>query len=66
MRLFVPKLLKAKAGTVLSLYAWGHGIEVTIKELKSGLHLSQMLVTRDKERGKRSVTLSVCGYLLLV
>lgn len=40
-------------------------VKVTIKELKSGLHLGQMQVTRDKDRVKRSVALSVCAYLLL-
>jgi hypothetical protein len=51
---------------MLSLYAWCWGVEVTIKELKSGLHLGQMQVTRDKDRVKRSVALPVCAYLLLV
>jgi hypothetical protein len=41
-------------------------MEVTIKELKSGLHLGQMQVTHDKERVTHSVALSVLGYLLLV
>jgi hypothetical protein len=41
-------------------------MEVTIKELKGGLHLGQMQVTRDAERVARSVALSVCAYLLLV
>jgi hypothetical protein len=41
-------------------------MEVTIKELKSGLHLGQMQVTNDKERVSRSVALSVLAYLLLV
>ena len=51
---------------MLSLYAWRWGVEVTIKELKSGLHLGQMQVTCDKDRVKRSVALPVCAYLLLV
>lgn len=55
-----------KAGTVLSLYAWRWGVEVTIKELKGGLHMGQMQVTSDKDRVKRSVALPVCAYLLLV
>ena len=41
-------------------------MEVTIKDLKSGLHLGQMQVTNDKERVTRSVSLSVLAYLLLV
>jgi hypothetical protein len=46
--------------------ACDYNIEVTIKELKSGLHLGQMQVTQDKERVMRSVALSVLAYLLLV
>src|SRR5438128_1552591 len=34
--------------------------------LKSGLHLGQMQVTKESERGGRSVVLSVLAYLLLV
>jgi hypothetical protein len=41
-------------------------MEVTIKELKSGLHLGQMPVTKEGERVGRSVALSVLAYLLLV
>jgi hypothetical protein len=41
-------------------------MEVTIKELKSGLHLGQMQVTKEAERVTRSVALSVVAYLLLV
>ena len=66
VRLFVTNLLEVKAGTVLSLYFWRWGVEVTIKELKSGLHLGQMQVTSDKDRVKRSVALPMCAYLLLV
>jgi len=64
VRLFVTHLEEVKASTVLSLYAWRWGVEVTIKELKSGLHLGQMQVTRDADRVARSVALSVCAYLL--
>jgi Transposase DDE domain len=66
VRLFVTNLEGVKASTVLSLYAWRWGVELTIKELKSGLHLGQMQVTRDADRVARSVALSVCAYLLLV
>ena len=41
-------------------------MEITIKELKGGLHLGNMQVTRDADRVARSVTLSVGAYLLLV
>ena len=66
VRLFVTNLEGVKAGTILNLYAWRWGVEVTIKELKGGLHLGQMQVTRDADRVSRSVALSVCAYLLLV
>ncbi len=66
VRLFVTNLEEVKACTVLSLYAWRWGVEVTIKERKSGLHLGQMQVTRDADRVARSVALSVCASLLLV
>jgi hypothetical protein len=46
--------------------ACDYNIEITIKELKGGLHLGQMQVTRDADRVSRSVALSVCAYLLLV
>ena len=42
------------------------GLELTLKALKSGLHLGQMQVTKDKERVQRSVALSVLASLLLV
>jgi len=66
VRLFVTNLQEVKASTVLSLYAWRWGVEVTIKEIKGGLHLGQMQVTRDADRVARSVALSVGAYLLLV
>jgi hypothetical protein len=66
VRLFVTNLQDVNASTVLSLYAWRWGVEVTIKELKGGLHLGQMQVTRDADRVARSVALSVCAYLLLI
>jgi Transposase DDE domain len=66
VRLFVTNLKDVKARTVLSLYAWRWGVEVTIKELKGGLHLGRMQVTRDADRVARSVALSVCAYLLLI
>ena len=66
VRLFVTNLKDVKASTVLSLYAWRWGVEVTIKELKGGLHLGRMQVTRDAGRVARSVALSVWAYLLLV
>jgi hypothetical protein len=66
VKIIVTNLTAAHAGTLLSLYAWRWGVEVTIKELKSGLHLGQMQVTKEAERVTRSVALSVVASLLLV
>jgi hypothetical protein len=66
VKILVTNLTEASAGAILSMYARRWGVEVTIKELKSGLHLGQMQVTKTAERVGRSVTLSVMAYLLLV
>jgi hypothetical protein len=41
-------------------------MELTLKELKEGLHLGRMQVSQDAERVERSVVLPVCAYLLLL
>ena len=66
VKIFVTNLTEASVGVMLSMYARWWGVELTIKELKSGLHLGQMQVTKESERVERSVTLSVLAYLLLV
>jgi hypothetical protein len=66
VKILVTNLTEASAGAILSMYAWRWGVEITIKELKSGLHLGQMQVTKTAERVGRSVALSVLAYLLLV
>lgn len=65
-KIIVTNLEAASAGQVLSYYARRWGIEVTIKELKSGLHLGRMQVTKEAARVSRSVALSVLAYLLVV
>jgi hypothetical protein len=65
VKIIVTHLTGATAGTILSIYARRWGVELTIKALKSGLHLGRMQVTSDKERVTRSVALSVLAYLLL-
>jgi len=49
-----------------SHYAWRCGVELTIKELKSGLHLGRMQVTSEAEHVTRSVVSPVCAYLVLL
>jgi hypothetical protein len=66
VKIIVTNLTEASAGTILSMSAWRWGVEVTIKELKSGLHLGQMQVTKEAERVTRSGALAVVAYLLLV
>jgi hypothetical protein len=41
-------------------------VEVTFKELKSGLHLGQMQVTRRPERVVHALLLPMLAYLLLL
>jgi hypothetical protein len=65
-KIIVTNLEEATTGQVLSYYARRWGIEVTVKELKSGLHLGKMQVTKDAERVSRAVALSVLAYLLVV
>jgi Transposase DDE domain len=66
VKILVTNLPEASAGSILSIYAWRGGMELTCKELKSGLHLGAMQVTKDAARVARSVTLSGLAYLLLV
>jgi hypothetical protein len=66
IKVIVTNLSGAKECEVLSIYARRWSIEVTIKELKGGLHIGQMQVTKDAKRVERSVVLSVVGYLVLL
>jgi hypothetical protein len=53
-------------GTILSHYHRRWGVEVVFKELKSGLHLGQIQVTKEPERVARGLLLPVLAYLLLL
>jgi len=64
VKIIVTNLQQTSASQILSYYARRWGIEVTIKELKGGLHLGRMQVTKEKERVQRSIALSVLSYLL--
>jgi Transposase DDE domain len=66
VKIIVTNLLDASASVILSHYAVRWGVELTIKELKGGLHLGRMQVSQDADRVERSVVLPVCAYLLLV
>jgi hypothetical protein len=66
VKLIVTNLDNASATTMLSAYARRWGMEVTFRELKSGLHLGRMQVTRQPERIVHALLLPVLAYLLLL
>ena len=66
IKLIVTKLREAKTGEILSHHARRWGVEVTFKELKSGLHMGQMQVTKEPERVKHALVLPILVYLLLL
>lgn len=66
IKLLAPNLKDASNCDILSHYARRWMIEVTFKEIKSGLHLGQMQVTKEERRIQRSVVLPVMAYLLLL
>jgi len=67
IKLIVTNLTEATTtGTILSHYHRRWGVEVAFKELKSGLHLGQMQVTKEAGRVGHSVALFVLAYLLLI
>ncbi len=66
VKIIVTNLLDVRAGAILNQDAIRWAVELTIKELKGGLHVGRMQVSQDAERVERSVILPVCAYLLLV
>ena len=66
IKLIVTNLETKRASEILNAYARRWAVEVTFKELKSGLHWGQMQVTKEKERVKRAMLLPVMAYLLLL
>jgi Transposase DDE domain len=66
IKLIVTNLTEATTGAILSHYHRRWGVEVTFKELKSGLHLGQMQVTKEPERVARGLLLPILAYLLLL
>jgi hypothetical protein len=66
IKLLVTNLSEATTGTLLSYYHRRWGVEVVFKELKSGLHLGQMQVTKQAQRVKHALLLPVLAYLLLL
>jgi hypothetical protein len=66
IKLIVTNLQQAKTGDILSHLARRWGLEVTFKELKTGLHLGQMQVTKTPERVRHALLLPILAYLLLL
>jgi hypothetical protein len=66
IKLLVTNLPEASTGEILSHFARRWMVEVTFKELKTGLHLGQMQVTKKEQRIQRSVAVPVMAYLLLL
>jgi hypothetical protein len=66
VKIIVTNRLDVSASDVISQYSLRWGVELTIKELKSGLHLGRMQLSQDADRVARSVILPVCAYLLLI
>ena len=66
IKLLVTNLPGASTGTILSYYARRWAVEVIFKELKSGLQLGQMQVTKKEERIQRSIVLPVMAYVMLL
>ncbi len=66
IKLLVTNLPEASTCDILSHYARRWMVEVIFKEIKSGLHLGQMQVTKEERRIQRSVVLPVMAYLLLL
>jgi hypothetical protein len=62
----VTNLEVKSASEMLNVYARRWAVEVTFKELKSGLRLGRMQVTKDPQRVRRATLLPVMAYLLLV
>jgi Transposase DDE domain len=66
IKLIVTNLDNPSPSAILNAYARRWAVEVTFKELKSGLHLGQMQVTGKEERVRHAMLLPVLAYLLLL
>jgi Transposase DDE domain len=66
IKLIVTNLHEATTGTLLSYYHCRWGVEVTFKELKSGLHLGKMQVTKQAARVVNALLLPILAWLLLL
>jgi hypothetical protein len=66
VKIIVTNRTDLDAGQICSQYARRWSVEVTIKELKSGLHFGRMQVTSDADRVRRSIALPVLAYQTLV
>src|SRR5262245_17491121 len=63
VKILVTTLTTMSAGALLSISARRWGVAGTIKARKSGMHLGQRQVTKERERVERSVIVSVVASL---
>jgi hypothetical protein len=66
VKIIVTNLEQVSAAEILSTYSRRWGVELVFKELKSGLHLGRMQVTKEPGRVKRSLAMPVIAYLLVL
>jgi hypothetical protein len=66
INLLVTNLTEATTGMILNHYQRRWGMEVAVKELKCGLHLGQLQVTKESRRVERGPLLPILAYLLLL
>src|SRR5262249_13761099 len=66
IKLLVTNIKDARTCDILSHFARRWMIEVTFREIKTGLHMGRMQVTKEEQRIQRSVVLPVMAYLLLL
>ncbi len=65
-KVLVTNLLGWSNRAILKAYSLRWSIEVVFKELKSGLHLGEMQVTKKPERVEKALFCPVLAYLLLL
>ena len=66
VKVIVTNLPNATVTQILSIYQRRFMIEVLFRELKSGMGLGKMQVTKDENRIEKSIGLSIVAYLLIL
>lgn len=66
VKVIVTNLPDVTVTQILSIYQRRFMIEVLFRELKSGMGLGKMQVTKDENRIEKSIGLSILAYLLIL